>query len=144
VATYPPKAPTEGPDPLHHGVAYCPTLLSNKDAAIEWTGETIRLALEPSGKVIFDVPPGEVTKVRISNRFAMTFTVAGRKHRVVFPGQAMAAVQGPRATGAVRGTPVQNLRAASAEWPATKWLAALRELGVPVADHSRFVTKRLI
>jgi hypothetical protein len=129
---------------MHHGVSYCPRIFSNKDAAIEWTGETIRLALEPSGHVIFDVAPNEVAKVRISNRIAMKFIIAGRKYPLVFPGQAMAVVQGPRATGAVRGTPVENPRTASAEWPATKWLEALRELQVPVTDHSRLVTKRLI
>lgn len=133
-----------GATPRHDGVAYCRTLLSKQDAVVEWTGETIRLALEPSGEVLFDVVPAEVTKVKISSRSVMVFTVGGKRFRVVFPGQAMAVTQGPRSTGAVRGTKVESLRAASAQWPATQWLTVLQQLGVPVTDRSRFVTSRFL
>jgi hypothetical protein len=126
-----PQAPLRNSVQYKHG-------LTMQEAILEWTGDTVRLQLEPSGDVIFDVVPTEIQKLRTSQGAFMTFTIGGQKYRIYYTAQARALmgldmVPGP--DGKLTGAAIEGRKAMIAASPVQRWATTMRSLGVQVVGR---------
>lgn len=120
--------------PLSTDVERGRTLLANDDAGLEWNGSTVRFFHRRDGAVFFDVPPSEITHVRVDQGAAITFKIGSTKYHATFPGQAAVLVQ--NAGNPFPGQALARTHDMVESSPAKAWIETLRALGVRVHDNS--------
>ena len=122
---------------IYDSVSYGKPLTGGRDATLEWSGEKVRLALEPSGEIIFEVEPDKIEKVSDSQRLSMTFFINGNTYSIYYKSADFSVGTGVALTPAISsGAAVGLTRQRALNSPVNKWLDLFRALNVPVNDHT--------